>query len=340
MKLFIVLFLLLPHAILAAPQKALVFPLDDETVDKEHKEDTGRTQRVFRRFEQHENNVVYADYWRGDKLDGHLDVTISARYLLTTPYESERNKTFDWAAFFAFTGEFDFFYGTRASGPVEGRRFNPGLHFVYVPNPKINYGWREWRFSLEHESNGQSVDDNDALSALAVQYYEKYAESEGISRTRSLELATESVSRSSDFIAFGGLYSVAGINCRLCPYQYNMQFKLRNIIGEAEDNVFWVMGETSPKIEDYQGSELTFSFYWSPQQSGPKHELRFNYRTGQLLGADTFKRNTFDLSYYYNLNVFSVTLPVTITYHHGYLEELYRYSEKSSYLLLGLHFLY
>jgi hypothetical protein len=58
--------------------------------------------------------------------------------------------------FFAYNGEFDFYAGTRPSGPVINRVSNPSGHFR----------WRDregsyFDFGVEHRSNGQILEPND-----------------------------------------------------------------------------------------------------------------------------------------------------------------------------------
>lgn len=62
--------------------------------------------------------------------------------------------------FFSYTGEFDFYMGTRDSGPVINRVSNPAFHLKFVDTDETNpiIDWID--FGIEHRSNGQVVDAN------------------------------------------------------------------------------------------------------------------------------------------------------------------------------------
>jgi len=59
-----------------------------------------------------------------------------------------------------YTGEFDFYWGTRPSGPVVNRISNPGFHYrKYTGLPSdAERGFKWFDFGLEHRSDGQTVD--------------------------------------------------------------------------------------------------------------------------------------------------------------------------------------
>ncbi len=59
--------------------------------------------------------------------------------------------------FLSYTGEFDFYWGTRPSSPVVNRISNPGVH-LRVPLQRLGLSthWRDnLSIGLEHRSNGQ-----------------------------------------------------------------------------------------------------------------------------------------------------------------------------------------
>jgi len=89
--------------------------------------------------------------WTKDSDDvGFMDFKLSVRYqIFPFPREGE-----NWATYFAFTGRFAQYIGTRDSSPVVAKRFNPKIFFR---------GWADDKhqdyvdLGYNHESNGQSI---------------------------------------------------------------------------------------------------------------------------------------------------------------------------------------
>jgi outer membrane phospholipase A len=74
--------------------------------------------------------------------------------------------------FFKYTGEFDFYAGTRDSGPVINRTSNPGLHYQYrfQSTPETWLGKLKWvNIGVEHRSDGQTTEVKGAEEAAAAQ---------------------------------------------------------------------------------------------------------------------------------------------------------------------------
>ncbi|HEY6010810.1 MAG TPA: hypothetical protein VIX18_05010 [Nitrospirota bacterium] len=94
---------------------------------------------------------------------GFMDFKLSVRYQLF-PVWSTRGLNFlnsglgeDSAFYFAFTGRFGQYIGTRESSPVVGKRFNPKLFYRYWTDEQ-HRRYVDFSF-LAHESNGQSISD-------------------------------------------------------------------------------------------------------------------------------------------------------------------------------------
>lgn len=80
--------------------------------------------------------------------------------------------------FFSYTGQFDFYVGTRGSGPVINRLSNPALHLSYdkLKEKSENPDQTKWSvdLSVEHRSNGQVVDPREVDSDPASPSFGKY----------------------------------------------------------------------------------------------------------------------------------------------------------------------
>lgn len=196
----------------------------------------------LKRLRPYEGSKVYFDYGRGHELDGHLDVQYSFRYLFTKPRKFNANEE-DYEVAFTFSGEFDFYMLTRDSGPVIGRRYNPGIMYQHVSAKKG--GLIIYNISLEHESNGQVVDTPNTLYSQQYDFKDRYQDRyTNLDDAYYLDVATDSISRSTEmFVAIGGVYRI-NINdnewfgCNKSISCFEIYFKFRDSFGDLEDEVF------------------------------------------------------------------------------------------------------
>lgn len=293
----------------------------------------------FMRLRPYEGSYVYFDYGRGNDLDGHLDVQYSFRYLFTQPHTFNAEDE-DYEVSFTFSGEFDFYMLSRDSGPVIGRRYNPGIMYQHLAAKKS--GLIVYNFSFEHESNGQVVDTPNTLFSLQRDFKNRYQERyPNLDDSYYLDMATDSVSRSTEiFAAIGGVYRInvddtEWFACNNSISCFEIYFKFRDSLGDVEDDVFWDGQSTNAHLIEHQGSQLSlYSGFNNNIQS-----LTLIYRTGQIFGGNPGQKNTWDINYTHNLKISdNFYLPVILSYHYGYLEELSNYSEKTSYFSMGLFF--
>lgn len=288
----------------------------------------------YARFSQHQDNIVIFDYFRGPESAGHMDVSTSFRYLMTT---LDLKEDTDWTVFLSYTGEFDFFANSRPSGPVVSTKNNPAIHYAYFFPQRTN-GLLEWRLSLEHESNGQSTDSNRQLEIQKRNFRSKYGRFEQPSQSEIEQMARETISRSNNFASFGGAYRFDSAS------PFDLYFKFRHQLSYGlEDEIWWDDTQSHIQLKDFVGIELsldsTFTLF------GTLNSVTLTYRTGQVFGGNPGRNNTFDFKYFIDIpvgklgGIFSdkFAIPFVLSCHTGYLEEFYRYSEKSSYCAVGLN---
>jgi hypothetical protein len=84
------------------------------------------------------------------------------------------------AIYFAFTGRFGQYIGTRDSAPVVGKRFNPKLFYRYWTG-HAHDSYVDFAF-LAHESNGQSIDSAAEYQTSLATAKDKNAVNDQISR--------------------------------------------------------------------------------------------------------------------------------------------------------------
>jgi len=132
-------------------EKEMTTKCDDKN---ELKEDSN----FFKKITSYEPNRVG---WTWDDDDvGYMDFTVSLKY----PIFNERLK--GWGKnyrlvpnelYFAFTGRFGQYIGTRDSSPVIGKRYNPKLIFQYQLGDSKIFSNNRINIAYAHESNGQSI---------------------------------------------------------------------------------------------------------------------------------------------------------------------------------------
>ena len=302
---------------------------------------TLQEQRDIPRFRQHEVNQLRWDFSEGGRLYQHLDAQLSVSYLLTEPNAENFNKEdtkADWNIALAGTIEFDFFVGTRMSSPVVGRRYNPSLQFYYSLNQER--ALQQWRFSIEHESNGQSTDNIETLNELTRSFEQQYIDSSEVTAQDAFNLATETISLSNNFVSVGGVYRFSSDeNASVCDQKIfcvDLHIKLRHqVFGDEQNGEFRSFENRLDRLRDYQGTRLSLASRWSDKSS-----IDVSVRSGQLAGGRPFNNNTLDINYFYVWHVSNLDIPISISYRTGYLEELYNYSTRSSSWRVGLNFLY
>jgi len=116
------------------------------------------------RFFPYETNYAIPQFTNGD--DRAFEVQCSFKYILFDCEKSQlippiKCSTADGKGlnvYFSFTGEFDFYLGSRESGPVVNRTSNPAFHMRWDILEKKGSDYIEWYdIGIEHRSDGQVV---------------------------------------------------------------------------------------------------------------------------------------------------------------------------------------
>ncbi|MBR9792604.1 MAG: hypothetical protein GYB58_12730 [Gammaproteobacteria bacterium] len=343
MKILALLCIFLSGAALAATQSV-------EITDKIKRERTGKSETEYiSKFAQWGDNEVLVRYTDTEGTRRHADVSLGFRYLMTNTPVPQGNKA-EYAVAIAYQGEFDFFALTRNSSPVVTTRHNPSIFYTRIWDPEKT-GLSSWFISLEHESNGQVTDTLERLQSELSAFALDYEGDEDVSESDIFEMAQQTISRSNNFAAFGANYQLGIGGHEDCSSRFNcisIFAKVRHQLDKEPEDQIWWRERVTAELKDYVGTEIDINapFFIGDVDTA----FRITYRTGQLIGESPFKRNTFDLRYYIDvpigrgiaslfnlpeLELFAV--PMVVRYHNGYLDELYNYSQKVSYLALGLH---
>lgn len=306
------------------------------------------TEYQQRRFRQYENNTLLLDYVNGSKVDKHIDAKLSIAYLLTAPdrVEYDGKEQSDWNLAFSASVEFDFFMATRHSGPVVGRRYNPGLQYYYSMNK--TEGWQEYRFSIEHESNGQATESRATLNRITNDFLAEYADTPDFDLNKASELAEETISMGNNFVSVGGVFRFNNqkLNTQMCDTQlscFDIHIKLRDntLITDENSGNFRSLEAEDQNLSEYQGISLSYlnRFDFAEKQD---ITIELNYVTGQINGGKPGKHNTFKANIYYNwkLNNDKLIVPLVASCQTGYMHDLYNFAQKKTECTFGFHFIY
>jgi outer membrane phospholipase A len=259
------------------------------------------------RFGFYEDNFMLLNRMRNNGWAGNDDTAVRAHYSLRYICFGRDG----WDVFLSYTGEFDFYWGTRPSGPVINRKSNPALHLRWALNreirPSVVTDYLE--LGMEHSSDGQTTEVTSAPdAAVAQRAYER------LDRP-----FFDQISRGSNFIS------------------------LAVHLSEKAERPFFVHAKA--RLYTHQDSAVT----WGPL-AGRDVRLsdynRFTARVGKKLGADSLvdfqwtvgdkglKTDSFDLGLQFP--VFS--LPVYLRLHRGPLNTLSNYSQRQDSIGIGLRF--
>lgn len=123
-----------------------------------------QAEKMFTKFRPYEPN--YAIWQLTENDDPAMEVRYSFKYLLNSLKGGVSNQR---GAYLKFTGEFDFYMGSRPSSPVINRSSNPGIHYrQYKGGEDLAdlLAWKYWDAGLQHLSNGQALDAEDQATVL------------------------------------------------------------------------------------------------------------------------------------------------------------------------------
>ena len=244
-----------------------------------------------------------------------MDFKLSVRYQLF-PVWSTRGLNYvhtglgdDSAFYFAFTGRFGQYIGTRDSSPVVGKRFNPKLFYRYWTD-KYHRGYVDFSF-LAHESNGQSITSEAEYQAARASAEKPEFVDDQLSRGWDyVELIWKSVPVSQETTTISS-YLMLKYFMRHGPLQgraENYNAWENNPEGKTRDRVNGVAG-----MIKYQQSWQWLAF--------TDVKIAALYETGY---RDPFRYNTYRLE----LGTKVLQLPLTLWGQTGYNSDLAQYYKK------------
>jgi hypothetical protein len=271
------------------------------------------------RLESYEPNTI--GYTKDSDDVGFMDFKVSVKYELFPDLVSKLSS--DFKAYFAFTGRFGQYIGTRESSPVVGKRFNPKFIFRDITrsgaagsdeNAPKSGADEYFDFAYAHESNGQSI------TSLA-EYDQARANSE------RPEFANDNISRGWDYLEFTWKNVPSYTeNHKLSTYLTLQYFLQRGLLQDApEEYNSWENdpeGKPRKSVNGVRGIvKYQPKYKFSGWFSDPKYALI--YETGY---QHIFKYNTIRAE----VGIKIQKLPVTLWGRTGYGSDLALYYKKVS----------
>ena len=296
------------------------------------------------------NYIVYASSGDDDTLaeDAHVEFLLSLRYPLVEAWFARRHRRLDShytrylpnRLLLVYNGLYDFyvFEGDRyESAPIVSRRQNPGLALEWdLRRNAMADNYRTLRLGWFHESNGQSLDDEDGDGAAL--FAREVAESDE-------EFALSQVSRGWDYLSLRFANGPANVTGgEVDPYRegwWKLQAELRiycdcqgfGFISGREDDIFWKPVSEQPRIHDFDGLRVGYERAFSGERLGTD-----NYFVGrlQLQSGTGDWRALGTVSSRLSLGFALGDTRLLAFYHNGYGKDLSTYHIRTNYVGLGL----
>lgn len=290
------------------------------STDLEEVKDVLPAQRRELKLQSFEPNTVGVTF--DDNDTGFLDFKISLKYPLGHSGKYE-GKFYSWKylpnMYFAFTGRFGQYIGSRDSAPVVGKRFNPllyGRYWIGSDEAYIDLGYG-------HESNGQSIDSKEEYYGLRASL-----EEDG----KDPDIADDNLSRGWDYVYFSWRKSKKRNYGRLSTY---LKLKYFLPYGElqrgASEYYDWETNNEKKQRKEVDGISLIAKYTAEPDLLLRKTndwlyaaKIAAIYTTGY---DNLFKNNTYRLELTLGINPLP---PIIMWYSDGYMSDLADYYERVS----------
>jgi outer membrane phospholipase A len=227
----------------------------------------------------------------------------------------------DKAAFLSYTGEFDFYRGTRPSGPVINRLSNPALHWRWALRKFLDDPADKSKvmdadaidIGLEHASNGQTGEVTSATDAARAQ--RAYREGG--------RAYFDQISRGSNFLSLATRVSETPTGLPL-----SVQAKLRLYLGQSSEVTWGPLAGQGLKLSDYHRASVRIG----------KTFDRIGMVDAQwTVGDKGLKTDSFELGWQW-VDKKGWQIPFYVRLHRGPLNTLSNYTQRQDSVGLGLRF--
>lgn len=230
--------------------------------------------------------------------------------------------------YFKYIGEFDFYAGTRDSGPVINRTSNPAFHFLFKLKGRKYVDWFD--IGIEHRSNGQVTDADDIdTNPTSPTFGLHQTEIEDQNNNHEY---FDTISRSADYlsISLGGSF---GKNLN-----YSVSGKIYNSSTE-ESNITWgKLAEKGVKFKDYDLLSLSINKKFMLTNTHIQHIILGAEYT---IGLEAFNADSLDVNLIIPWQSSSGwEIPLLVRAHIGPMDRLSNYAKEINSIGIGLVFTY
>jgi len=242
----------------------------------------------------------------------------------------------------SYSGELDFYFGTRESGPVINRISNPALNLSWKLESER---WKSERWaisklgaSVEHRSNGQVIDADEVITdALSPDFGQFITQLEF--ENDNLEYF-DTLSRGANYVTLKANFHLGQdasekILCDRTIYCADF-FASYKLYWSDDSNITWgELAGTSTNIEDYDRFRLTMSNTFDFFSTRHPVTLEFDY----TMGNEFFDTDSIDVNVITPITYRGLNLPLVFRYHRGPMDRLSDYTREYDSFGIGL-FLY
>ena len=289
----------------------------------------------------------------GVKDERALEAHYSFQYILFNcnlrfdPSNKCKHKTDALELSISYTGEFDFYAGTRTSGPVISRINNPAINLSYKLGESLKSGKSSVSkigLHFEHRSNGQvaDVDEKDDTSGKFL------AQNALDSGDREY---FDTISRGANFAKFStrfhidiwGNDSKDNEKCDSSISCFNFWVSYKQYVTDNSNITWGSLAGTDTSFKDYDLVKIiasdTFSLEWVNKLLN--EFIRFNNFTLEAeytFGNEFLNTDSVDANIVMPVELWGLSLPLLFRYHNGPMDRLSNYTKSYSSVGIGLYF--
>ena len=224
-----------------------------------------------------------------------------------------------------YTGEFDFYWGTRASGPVINRVSNPGFHYRLYNGPRERLEWFD--FGIEHRSDGQTTDVRDEVVTAAGKV--KVAE---LAYQKGDHAYFDTVSRDTNYLTAETHY--------LASDSLDLYARVKFLYFGNETEITWgPLADQNVKMRDYDRFRFILNYTFGGRKADKTRSEQLAVFAEWTVGDKALQSDSLNLGLYLPVTTRMGRLPLFARLHLGPMETLSNYTKSQSSLGIGLMFL-
>ncbi len=307
-------------------------------------------------------------------IDGsHLEFKVSIKYplwgsLVNLGDEQKPDKR-SQAVYFSYTGQYDFYFGSRYSAPVISRRQNPGIFYKYEYDSRES-GYKSFSLGYFHESNGQEIDNKDMFDRKVTELHDKICRDDPNEQCltdprhqqEAWAMATDYISRGWDYLAASTKYTMfhrRDLMGRRIAVQTDFYLSARayfnwqglGFVSGREENIEWLsdIDKRNDKVYDYNTFQLTINRKLDTRgcekivnndcNRSQQHANVLDYLADNtdwsitLISGNRLNHLSYRLDFVHHI---AGQFPLKLMYFNGYGENISTYQSKSSYWMVGI----